>query len=144
VVAVEWSDASLMERAIDAARVGRLAGERARGAVGVAGDLVVVRHDQTRASGDPTAHAVALVLSELGCRRRGWRLEGVTVATTHEPCVMCAGALSAARVARLIFGAFDPAAGAVGSRHNIAADLRLGHEIEVVPGVLGRECAALG
>ena len=144
MVAVEWSDTSLMERAIDAAQVGRLAGERPRGAAARLGDLVVVRHDETSLRGDPMAHAVALLLTALGRELGSWRLEGVTVATTHEPCVMCAGALTAARVARLVFGVADPAAGAVGSLHNVAVDLRLGHEIEVVSGVLAQACSALG
>ncbi len=94
--------------------------------------------------GDPTAHAEVLALRaaarQLG---HGWRLAGVTLAVTLEPCTMCAGAAVAARVARVVFGAWDEKAGAVGSLWDVARDRRLAHRPEVRGGVLADECAAL-
>ena len=72
-----------------------------------------------------------------------WRLDGATLAVTLEPCTMCAGALVLARVSRLVFGAWDPKAGAVGSVRDVVRDGRLNHQVEVVAGVLESECAAL-
>jgi tRNA(adenine34) deaminase len=134
---------ALMMDAIDFASSARLGGDRPRGAIAVVGDVVIGRGDETCSRRDPTAHAVALVLTDAGRHIGSWRLDGVTVVATHEPCPMCAGALNAAKVARLVFGASDPARGAAGSRYNVPADRRLGHEVEVVPGVLAEQCAAL-
>jgi len=96
------------------------------------------------ALGDPTAHAEILALRaaarSLG---RGWRLEGATLAVTVEPCAMCAGALVMARVARLVFGAWEPKTGAVGSLWDLVRDRRLTHRPQVRGGVLAAECAAL-
>lgn len=96
------------------------------------------------ALGDPTAHAEILALRaaarSLG---RGWRLEGATLAVTVEPCAMCAGALVMARVARLVFGAWEPKTGAVGSLWDLVRDRRLTHRPQVRGGVLAGECAAL-
>ena len=93
--------------------------------------------------GDPTAHAEILAMraaaAELGA---GWRLEGTTLAVTVEPCTMCAGALVMARVARLVFGAWEPKTGAVGSLWDVVRDRRLTHRPEVLGGVLADECAA--
>jgi tRNA(adenine34) deaminase len=95
------------------------------------------------ALGDPTAHAEILAMraaaSVLG---DGWRLEGTTLAVTVEPCTMCAGALVMARVSRLVFGAWEPKTGAVGSLWDVVRDRRLTHRPEVVGGVLASECAA--
>ena len=94
------------------------------------------------ALGDPTAHAEILALraaaSVLG---HGWRLEGATLAVTVEPCTMCAGALVMARVARVVFGAWEPKTGAVGSLWDVVRDRRLNHRPEVRGGVLAEECA---
>jgi tRNA(adenine34) deaminase len=94
--------------------------------------------------GDPTAHAEILAMraaaSALG---DGWRLEGATLAVTVEPCTMCAGALVAARVDRLVFGAWEPKTGAVGSLWDVVRDRRLPHRPQVLGGVLEAECAAL-
>ena len=93
--------------------------------------------------GDPTAHAEILAMraaaSALG---DGWRLEGTTIAVTVEPCTMCAGALVTARVARLVFGAWEPKTGAVGSLWDVVRDRRLTHRPDVRGGVLADECAA--
>jgi tRNA(adenine34) deaminase len=94
--------------------------------------------------GDPTAHAEILALREAATRfGDGWRLTGCTLVVTVEPCTMCAGALVLARVARVVFGAWEPRTGAVGSLWDVVRDRRLTHRPEVVGGVLADECAAL-
>jgi len=96
------------------------------------------------ALGDPTAHAEILAMrAAAGVLGDGWRLEGTTLAVTVEPCTMCAGALVMARVARLVFGAWEPKTGAVGSLWDVVRDRRLNHRPEVRGGVLADECAAL-
>ena len=96
------------------------------------------------ASGDPTAHAEILAMRAAAqVRGDGWRLEGATLAVTVEPCTMCAGALVMARVARLVFGAWEPKTGAVGSLWDVVRDRRLAHRPEVIGGVLAADCAAL-
>ena len=95
-------------------------------------------------SGDPTAHAEILALRAAArVHGDGWRLSGCTLAVTLEPCTMCAGALVLARVARVVFGAWEPKTGAVGSLWDVVRDRRLNHRPEVVGGVLADECAAL-
>ena len=89
---------------------------------------------------DPTAHAELLVLREAARRLHRWRLEELTVVVTLEPCPMCAGALVAARVGQLVYGASDPKAGAAGSLYNLCVDPRLNHEVGVRSGVLADEC----
>ena len=94
--------------------------------------------------GDPTAHAEILALRAAAARLGdGWRLEGCTLAVTVEPCTMCAGALVLARVSRVVFGAWEPKTGAVGSLWDVVRDRRLNHRPEVLGGVLAQECAAL-
>ena len=94
--------------------------------------------------GDPTAHAEILALRAAAHRLgEGWRLEGATVAVTVEPCTMCAGALVLARVARVVFGAWEPKTGAAGSLWDVMRDRRLTHRPQVRGGVLADECAAL-
>jgi tRNA(adenine34) deaminase len=114
------------------------------GAVAVDGGVVVGRrHNERELSGDPTAHAEVLALRDAARALGTWRLETLTLVVSLEPCPMCAGALVAARVARLVFGAADPKAGSCGSLYNLCADPRLNHEVEVLPGVLSGESAAL-
>ncbi len=115
------------------------------GAVVVAGGEVVARrHNERERLGDPTAHAELLALRDAAAAQGGgWRLDGATVVVTLEPCPMCAGALVAARVARVVFGAADPKAGACGTLYNLCADPRLNHEVEVVHGVRAAEATAL-
>ena len=96
------------------------------------------------ALGDPTAHAEILALRAAAARLGdGWRLEGATIAVTVEPCTMCAGALVMARVARLVFGAWEPKTGAAGSLWDVVRDRRLTHRPQVRGGVLSGECAGL-
>ena len=95
-------------------------------------------------TGDPTAHAEVLALRAAACVvGDGWRLEGATLAVTVEPCTMCAGALVLARVQRLVFGAWEPKTGAVGSLWDVVRDRRLTHRPQVRGGVLADECSAL-
>lgn len=111
--------------------------------VGADGTELARAVNAREAIGDPTAHAEILALraaaSVLG---DGWRLEGATLAVTVEPCTMCAGALVLARVARVVFGAWEPKTGAVGSLWDVVRDRRLNHRPEVRGGVLAAECAA--
>jgi tRNA(adenine34) deaminase len=94
-------------------------------------------------SGDPTAHAEVVALRRAAAAVGSWRLDGCTVAVTLEPCTMCAGALVQARVATLVFGAWEPKTGAVGSLWDVVRDRRLPHRLEVYGGVMEAECASL-
>ena len=114
------------------------------GAVALLGGQVVVSdHNRREELGDPTAHAELLVLRAAASVVGGWRLGDVTLVVTLEPCPMCAGALVAARVGRLVFGAADPRAGACGSLYNLCSDPRLNHDVPVTHGVRAEECAEL-
>ncbi len=114
------------------------------GALAMVGtEVLSSRHNERERTGDPTAHAEMLALRDAAGALGTWRLDQVTVVVTLEPCPMCAGALVAARVGRLVFGAADPKAGACGSLYNLCADPRLNHEVPVRAGVLAEECAAL-
>ena len=115
------------------------------GAVVVDSAGVVIGRGRNRreADADPTAHAEVLALREAASSRGEWRLEGCTLVVTLEPCTMCAGAAVLARVDRLVFGAHDPKAGAVGSLWDVVRDRRLNHRPEVVGGVLEDECGDL-
>lgn len=114
------------------------------GAVAVAGGTVVaVGRNERERRGDPTAHAEVLAIRGAAAALGRWRLTDVTVVATLEPCPMCAGALVAARVQRLVFGASDPRAGACGSLYNLCCDPRLNHEVRVTAGVLEEEAAQL-
>jgi tRNA(adenine34) deaminase len=94
-------------------------------------------------TGDPTAHAEVVAMRRAATAVGSWRLEGCTVVVTLEPCTMCAGALVLARVRRLVFGAWEPKTGAVGSLWDVVRDRRVPHRPEVYAGVLEPECAAL-
>jgi tRNA(adenine34) deaminase len=109
----------------------------------VDGQPVARRHNERELHGDPTAHAELLALRDAAAVVGGWRLGAVTLVVTLEPCPMCAGALVAARVGRLVFGATDPRAGAAGSLYNLCVDPRLNHELPVTAGVRAEESASL-
>ena len=111
--------------------------------LGPAGQLVGSGHNRRESAGDPTAHAELLALREAAAVLGSWRLPGCTLVVTLEPCTMCAGALVLARVARVVFGAYDPKAGAVGSLWDVVRDRRLNHQPEVVAGVLAEDSARL-
>jgi len=107
------------------------------------GEVIAQRHNERELTGDPSAHAEILALRDAAVVVGSWRLSGTTLVVTLEPCPMCAGALVAARVDQVVFGAADPKAGACGSLYNLCVDPRLNHELEVVPGVRAEEAAAL-
>jgi tRNA(adenine34) deaminase len=107
------------------------------------GRVLSRRHNERERAGDPTAHAELLALRDAAAAVGTWRLDGATLVVTLEPCPMCAGAAVNARVARVVFGAADPKAGACGSLYNLCADPRLNHEPEVVAGVRATEGADL-
>ena len=114
------------------------------GAVAVVGGGVVASdHNRREERGDPTAHAELLVLRAAAAAVGGWRLGDVTLVVTLEPCPMCAGALVAARVGRLVFGAADPRAGACGSLYNLCSDPRLNHDVPITHGIRAAESSAL-
>src|SRR5690348_16100006 len=107
------------------------------------GTIIGRGHNAREATGDPTAHAELLALREAAGARGEWRLDGCTLVVTLEPCTMCAGAVVLSRVDRLVFGAFDPKAGAVCSLWDVVRDRRLNHRPEVLGGVLAEECGAV-
>ena len=135
---------TFMEQALALAREARAAGEVPVGAVVVVDGAVVGRgRNSPVASNDPTAHAEMLALREAAAAVGNYRLEQATMYVTLEPCVMCAGALVAARVARLVFGARDLRFGGVRSKFRIADSDLLNHRVEVIEGVRAVECVEL-
>lgn len=106
------------------------------------GELLGQGCNRREADNDPTAHAEVLALRAAAARLGTWRLAGCSLVVTLEPCTMCAGAAVLARVDRVVFGAFDPKAGAVGSLWDVVRDPRLNHRPDVVSGVLAEECAS--
>lgn len=137
-------DETWMRAALDLARVAWQAGEVPVGAVVVAGGEIVGRgYNQPIVSHDPTAHAEVVALRDAAGRLANYRLPGATLYVTMEPCVMCAGAILHARVARVVYGAKEYKTGAHGSIVDVFAEPRLNHHCEIVGGVLADECAAL-
>lgn len=111
--------------------------------VSESGEVVATGHNQKESGSDPTAHAEIVAIRK-ACEQSGdWRLEDLTLVVTLEPCVMCAGAIVAARIPTVVFGAFDDAVGAGGSLYDILRDPRLGSPVKVTGGVLEAECADL-
>ena len=140
----ETDDERFLDEAIQLAREAELAGEVPVGAIAVKDGQVVGRgRNSPIASNDPTAHAEMLALREAAAALGNYRLEGVTLYSTLEPCVMCAGALVAARVARLVFGARDLRFGGVRSKFKLADTDILNHRVTVVENVRSVECAEL-
>lgn len=135
----------LMEQAFREAEKGFTKGEVPVGAIlaGPDGNVVAKAHNQPIALKDPAAHAEILVLRAGGAFYRNYRITGATLVVTLEPCLMCMGAALNARISRLVFGAYDPKSGAAGSVYDLAADHRLNHRIEVIPGVMENECRKL-
>jgi tRNA(adenine34) deaminase len=141
-----WSQwEASMRLALDQARMASRHGDVPVGAVIVdeSGKVLAAAGNEREIRHDPTAHAEILALREASRRLHSWRLTGLTLVVTLEPCTMCAGALVLARVARLVFGAFDPKAGAVSSLFDVVRDPRLNHRVDVHSGVLEAECRAL-
>lgn len=136
----EWMLPALAE-----ARLALGTGDVPVGAVVVddAGRAVGAGRNLREHTGDPTAHAEVVAIREAAASVGSWRLDGLTLVVTLEPCVMCAGAVLQSRIPRVVFGAWDEKAGAAGSVHDVLRDRRLPHRVEVIGGVLERECAEL-
>ena len=134
-----------MRLALDEARAALASHDVPVGAVLLdeTGEVLGRGRNRREADHDPTAHAEIVALREAARIRGAWRLEGCTLLVTLEPCTMCAGAIGLSRLRRLVFGAFDDKAGAVGSLWDVLRDRRLNHRPEVVSGVLAEESAAL-
>ena len=138
------NDDDAMTIALDEARAALEHGDVPIGAVVLHdGEVVARRHNERELRRDPTAHAEVLAIQDAAATTASWRLDGMTLVVSLEPCPMCAGALVAARIDRLVFGAADPKAGACGSLYNLCADPRLNHEVTVVAGAREDECASL-
>jgi tRNA(adenine34) deaminase len=134
-----------MRAALDEARRSLESGDVPIGAVvlDAAGEVIGQGHNVRERDRDPTGHAELVAVRRAAEAVGGWRLSGCTLVVTLEPCTMCAGAIVLSRLDRLVFGAFDPKAGAVGSLWDVVRDRRLNHRPEVVSGVLADECTAL-
>jgi tRNA(adenine34) deaminase len=137
-------DRDLMRQALDEARAALAHDDVPIGAVvAVDGRVIARRHNEREQSGDPTAHAEVLALRDAAREIGHWRLDRATLVVTIEPCVMCAGAAHQTRLARVVFGAYDVKAGALGSLYNVGVDARLNHEFVVDGGLMSDQCAAL-
>ena len=133
-----------MRLALDEAQRGLEAGEVPVGAVVVRDGLILGRaHNTPVRLADPTAHAEIIALREAGRGLGNYRLPGATLYVTVEPCPMCCGAALHARLARVVYGALDPKAGAVESLYRLLDDARLNHRVEAAGGVLAEECGAV-
>lgn len=138
-----WHDA--MRLALDEARAAQSHGDVPIGAVVLspAGDVIASAGNERELHQDPTAHAEVVAIRRAAQQLGHWRLEGCTLVVTLEPCTMCAGAIVGARIAHLVFGAYDEKAGAVASLFDVVRDPRINHRPRVTGGVLELECAAL-
>jgi tRNA(adenine34) deaminase len=144
MTATPLTDDAAMELALAQARTAATHGDVPVGAICLFnGKVVASRHNERELHGDPTAHAEILAIRDTARSLGTWHLTDVTLVVTLEPCPMCAGALVAARVGRLVFGAPDPRAGACGTLYNLCCDPRLNHEVPITSGVRAAECGAL-
>jgi tRNA(adenine34) deaminase len=107
------------------------------------GEIVATGRNDKELRGDPTGHAEIVAIRKAAEARGSWRLDDLTLVVTLEPCVMCAGAITAARIPRVVFGAWDDRVGAAGSLYDLLRDGRLGTPVEVIPGVLEAQCASV-
>ena len=136
------ADEDFMREALVLAQTAAGLGEVPVGAVAVKDEKIIGRgYNRREIDKDPFSHAEFNAMREASQAIGAWRLTGVTIYVTLEPCAMCAGALVLSRVSRLVFGAKDPKAGAVGSLYDLAQDPRHNHRVEVTSGVLGAECS---
>ena len=142
---ISSADQDAVGLALDAARLAVGTGEVPIGAVVIdaTGVVLASAHNARETTSDPTGHAEVVALRAAGAALGTWQLTGCTLAVTLEPCTMCAGAIVLARVDRVVFGAWDPKAGAAGSLWDVLRDRRLNHRPEVIGGVREDECAAL-
>jgi tRNA(adenine34) deaminase len=137
-------DRLMMSRAIELAREASVLGEVPVGAIIVREGRILTQAFNLRETlHDPTAHAERLAITLAGRALQSWRLEGCTLYVTLEPCAMCAGAIVQSRIARVVYGATDPKAGACKSLYRLVRDPRLNHRAEVTSGVLERECGEI-
>jgi tRNA(adenine34) deaminase len=145
VTGYEASFDPAMRAALAEAQAATATGDVPVGAVilDAAGAVVARGRNRREADGDPTAHAELDAIRAAARFRGGWRLDGLTLVVTLEPCTMCAGAITTARLSRLVYGAADPRAGAVGSRWDVVRDQRLTPAPEVIQGVLADDCLEL-
>jgi tRNA(adenine34) deaminase len=134
-----------MQQVISLAQEVKSSGDVPVGALIVSevGEIVSFGKNEREKDNDPTAHAEVLAIRRAGEKLGSWRLDDLTLVVTLEPCVMCAGAILQSRLKRLVFGAFDQKAGAVGSSLDVIRDVRALSKVEVVSGVLEKECAKL-
>jgi tRNA(adenine34) deaminase len=134
-----------MRAALAEAELARQRGDVPVGAVLLDADgaVLAVGRNRREEDGDPTAHAEVVAIRAGAAVRGDWHLADCTLIVTLEPCVLCAGAILAARIPRVVFGAWDEKAGAAGSVHDLLRDRRLPHRVEVIPGVLEEETAAV-
>jgi tRNA(adenine34) deaminase len=142
---VTAADEAAIAAALVVARDALAVGEVPIGAVVLdpRGAVIASAHNERELGQDPTAHAEVVALRRAGEAVGSWHLDGCTLAVTLEPCTMCAGAAVLARIQRLVFGAWDPKAGAVGSLWDVVRDRRLNHRPEVAAGVAEADCSAL-
>jgi tRNA(adenine34) deaminase len=137
-------DAAWMELALEQAQLAALAGEVPVGALVIRqGEIIGQGHNRNLLDNDPTAHAEIVALRQAAARVGNHRLIGCTMVATIEPCSMCAGALIHARIARLVYGAADPKAGAAGSTVQVINHPSLNHRMEVTAGVLAEKCSEI-
>ena len=136
---------SLMQQAISIAQEVKSSGDVPVGAliVNEAGEILSFGKNEREKDNDSTAHAEILAIRRAGEKLGSWRLDDLTLVVTLEPCVMCAGAILQSRIKRLVFGAFDQKAGAVGSLFDVIRDVRALSKVEVIGGVLEDECVLL-
>ena len=134
-----------MQQAISLAQEVKSSGDVPVGAliVNETGEILSVGKNEREKDSDPTAHAEIVAIRGAGEKLGSWRLDELTLIVTLEPCVMCAGAILQSRIKRLVFGAFDQKAGAVGSSLDVIRDVRALSKVEVVSGVLEKDCAKL-
>jgi tRNA(adenine34) deaminase len=139
------TDEGAVQTALVEANAALARGEVPIGAVVLdsSGTVIAAAHNERENGNDPTAHAEIVALRRAGHALGSWHLDGCTLAVTLEPCTMCAGAIVLARIQRVVFGAWDPKAGAVGSLWDVVRDRRLNHRPEVAAGVLEEECSLL-
>ncbi|MFP2963442.1 tRNA adenosine(34) deaminase TadA [Myxococcus sp. 1LA] len=138
------SDEAFMQQALSLAREAAELGEVPVGAVAVLdGEVVGTGFNRREVDRNPLAHAEMLAMDAAARKIGAWRLSGVTLYVTLEPCAMCAGGLVQSRVTRLVFGAFDPKAGAVGSLYNLVEEPRHNHRLQVTSGILADESRLL-
>ena len=135
----------MMRQALQVANEALSSGDVPIGAIVISpdGEVIGEGRNERELKSDPSAHAEIVALREAGEKLKNWRLDECTIVVTLEPCAMCAGAIAQSKIARVVFGAWDDKAGAVGSVWDVLRDPRAPHRSEVISGILEKECAAL-